>query len=96
MTHEGLRTLFEPWLAIERQEVTGPTHPVWGLSWQLRSWAQGLPERSRKQFMRMRVRDLIDHPVNLLEQPFARDLPRDKQFELAAATILIARKRTRP
>jgi SAM-dependent methyltransferase len=95
MTHEGLRTLFENHLTIERQEVTGPTHPVWSISWQLRSWADGLPPASRKQFLKMRVRDLIAHPIGLLEQPFARDLPVAKQFELAAATILIARKPAR-
>jgi len=92
MTHEGLRALFEPHLEIERQEVTPPTHPVWAIAWQLRSWADGLPEKTRKQFLRMRVEDLIEHPVNLLQQPFARELPQEKLFELAAATILFARK----
>jgi hypothetical protein len=27
-----------------------------------------------------------------LNEPFARDLPREKLFELAAATLIIARK----
>ncbi|MGD9540691.1 class I SAM-dependent methyltransferase [Methylocystis sp.] len=92
MTHEGLRTLFEGRLTIERQEVTNPTHPVWAIAWQLRSWAQGLPPRARKQFLRTRVEDLIAYPGPLLEKPWARELPREKLFELAAATILYARK----
>lgn len=92
MTHEGLRVLFEPFLTIERQEVTPPTHPVWAIAWQLRSWANGLPPKARKQFLRARVSELIEHPAALLEKPWARELPRDKQFELAAATILIGRK----
>ncbi len=92
MTHEGLRTLFEGRLTIERQEVTKSTHPVWAIAWQLRSWAQGLPPRARKQFLRTRVEDLIAYPGPLLEKPWARELPREKLFELAAATILYARK----
>ena len=92
MTHEGLRTLFEGHLTIERQEVTNPTHPIWAIAWQLRSWSQGLSPRARKQFLRTRVEDLIAYPGPLLEKPWARELPREKLFELAAATILYARK----
>ncbi|MBI1980358.1 MAG: class I SAM-dependent methyltransferase [Methylocystis sp.] len=92
MTHEGLRALFEGRLTIERQEVTNPTHPIWAIAWQLRSWSQGLPPRARKQFLRTRVQDLIAYPGPLLEKPWARQLPREKLFELAAATILYARK----
>lgn len=92
MTHEGLRSLFEPLLTIERQEVTPATHPVWAIAWQLRSWSQGLPPDARKAFLRQRVSDLIAYPGPMLEQPWARALPMEKQFELAAATILFARK----
>lgn len=92
MTHEGLRVLFEPHLVIERQEVTPPLHPIWSISWQLRTWAKALPAKARKQFLRTRVQDLIGHPAALLNEPFASDLPREKLFELAAATVLIARK----
>lgn len=93
MTHEGLRTLFEPYIAIERQEVTPPTHPVWAIAWQLRDWANALPPKARKEFLRERVSDLIAHPAGLLQKSWARELPMKKQFELAAATILIGRKR---
>lgn len=92
MTHEGLRTLFEPHLVVERQDVTEPLHPLWGLSWQIRVWAQALPPAARKDFLRMRVEDLIGHPAALLSLPFARELPEHTRFELAAATILVARK----
>jgi len=94
MTHEGLRTLFEPLLTIERQEVTPATHPVWAIAWQLRSWSEGLPPKARKEFMRLRVSDLVAFPGPMLEKSWARDLPMEKQFELAAATILHARKPT--
>jgi SAM-dependent methyltransferase len=94
MTHEGLRTLFEPYLAVERQEVNPATHPVWAIAWQLRAWAEGLPPASRKSFLKLRVSDLVAFPGPMLAQPWARDLPVEKQFELAAATILFARKPT--
>jgi hypothetical protein len=84
--------LFEPYLAIERQEVNPATHPVWAIAWQLRSWAQGLPPAARKSFLKLRVSDLVAYPGPMLEQPWARELPIEKQFELAAATILFARK----
>ena len=92
MTHEGLRSLFEPRLDIISQQVTPPLHPVWSISWQLRDWANALPPKSRKQFLRLRVQDLIGHPAALLDEPFARDLPERARFGLAAATLLFARK----
>jgi SAM-dependent methyltransferase len=92
MTHEGLRTLFEPYLSIERQEVNPATHPVWAIAWQLRAWADGLPPAAKKTFLKLRVSDLVAFPGPMLAQPWARDLPVEKQFELAAATILFARK----
>lgn len=92
MTHEGLRTLFEPMLEIERQEVTPATHPVWAIAWQLRSWSQALPPGAKKAFLKLRVSDLIQFPGPMLEQSWAKSLSREKQFELAAATILYARK----
>jgi SAM-dependent methyltransferase len=96
MTHEGLRVLFEPWLAIERQEVTGATHPIWAISWQLRVWADSLPPASRKAFLKTRVEDLIRFPIPMLEKPWARDMPMQTRFELAAATVLFARKPPSP
>jgi SAM-dependent methyltransferase len=97
MTHEGLRTLFEPYLDIERQEVNPATHPVWAIAWQLRSWTEALPPVAKKAFLRQRVSDLIAFPGAMLQNSWARELPLEKQFELAAATVLFARKRaTRP
>lgn len=94
MTHEGLRTLIEPYLTIERQEVNPATHPIWAIAWQLRSWADGLPPDAKRSFMRQRVSDLIAYPGSMLQMAWVRDLPINKQFELAAATILFARKTT--
>jgi SAM-dependent methyltransferase len=98
MTHEGLRTLLEPYLEIERQEVNQATHPIWAIAWQLRAWADSLPPAAKKAFLRQRVSDLIAFPGAMLQMSWVRDLPVEKQFELAAATIIFARKTndTRP
>lgn len=92
MTHEGLRTLVEPYFEIERQEVNPATHPIWSIAWQLRVWADSLPSAAKKDFLRQRVCDLIAYPGAMLGNSWVRELPTEKQFELAAATILFARK----
>jgi SAM-dependent methyltransferase len=92
MTHEGLRALFEPHLDIERQEVNPATHPIWAIAWQLRAWAEALPPGARKAFLRQRLSDLIAFPGAMLENDWVQELPVEKQFELAAATVLFARK----
>ena len=56
---------------------------------------EGQPPRARKQFLRTRVEDLIAFPGPLLEKPWSRELPREKLFELAAATILRAQARAK-
>ena len=54
----------------------------------------GLSGRTRKQFESMRVGDLMDNPAALLDQPFVRQLSREKNVELASATMLTAHKPT--
>jgi SAM-dependent methyltransferase len=93
MSAPGLRALFERTLEIDDQVVMDSTLPVWSLTWMVRSWAAGLPERTREQFLSLRLADLLAAPVTLLERPWVRDLPAEKNFELASATILFAHKR---
>jgi len=92
MTHQGLRALFEPYLKIERQDVIDSIHPVWALSWILRSWADGLPPPVRREFLNKKVEDLIGNPATMVNDRYARDLPVDKKFELACGTLLVGRK----
>lgn len=92
MTHQGLRTLFEHRLQIDDQFVSDSGLPIWSVSWMLRSWAEGLSGRAREQFLSTPVRDLMESPATLLDRPWVRQLSRDKNFELASATMLTAHK----
>jgi SAM-dependent methyltransferase len=92
MTRHGLRALFEDSLEIEDHRVVSSTLPIWSLTWFIQSWAQGLPEHARADFLKLRLDDLMTHPATLLDRPWVNLLPVEKQFELASATMLFARK----
>jgi SAM-dependent methyltransferase len=92
MTREGLRGLFEPGLQVEKQEVNSGGLPIWTLCWILNLWAEGLSEATRERFLRMRVIDLMSNPLAQLQKPFVTELSQEKNFELACATSLFARK----
>jgi SAM-dependent methyltransferase len=91
-TPQGARRLFEDMLRIESVTVSRAMHPIWALTWILRSWSEGLDEPARSAFLNMQVKDLVVPPEPLLSEPFSRDLSREKQFELATGTILKAVK----
>jgi SAM-dependent methyltransferase len=58
-TPEGARRLFEDLLRIESVTVSRAVHPIWALTWILRSWSEGLDEPTRSAFLNMQVRDLV-------------------------------------
>jgi SAM-dependent methyltransferase len=91
-TPQGARRLFEDFLRVESVSVSRAMHPVWALSWIVRSWSEGLDEPTRTAFLNMQLKDLVVPPEPLLTHPFARDLSSEKQFELATGTILKAVK----
>ncbi|NLS19912.1 class I SAM-dependent methyltransferase [Rhizobium sp. P40RR-XXII] len=91
MSHQGLRSLFDPLEVIE-QDVLDSTSPIFSLTWILERWAKQLPDEDRAAFENLKVKDLIDSPWNLRDKPWAANLPKAAQFELASATILRARK----
>jgi SAM-dependent methyltransferase len=91
-TPQGARRLFEDRLRIESVTVPRALHPVWALSWIVRSWSEGLDEPTRSAFLNMPLRELVVPPEPLLTHPFARDLASEKQFELATGTIVKAVK----
>ncbi|HEX3597088.1 MAG TPA: class I SAM-dependent methyltransferase [Polyangiaceae bacterium] len=93
MTAEGLARLFADQLEVVEQSVPESGLPVWALTWMLRSWAEGLPEAPRESFMNLRVRDLLAEGHEYLGRDFVRTLPREKNFELAATTLLLGKKR---
>ena len=91
-TPEGARPLFEDLLRIESVTVSRAVHPIWALTWILRSWSEGLDEPTRSAILKMQVRDLVVAPEPLLNEPFSRELSHEKRFELAAGSIVKAVK----
>lgn len=93
MTHQGLKNLFEDSLSIEEIFVPKSTLPIWSLTWILKSWSEGLIDSTiKKDFLNMKVGDLINSPVNYLQSPFVTELTKEKIFELSSAFTVICKK----
>lgn len=92
MTHQGLKNLFEESLSIDSVEVYDSVLPIWSLTWILRSWSEGLTEGTKKEFLNMRVSELIGPPQNYINRPFVKELSVEKNLELASACVLFAHK----
>ena len=95
MTGEGLRVLFENALKIDEQAVS-PIGAVRALQGIVQRWAGGLTGRARDEFLAMRIDDLLGAPAALSDQRWVRELPREKNSELADATFMTAHKPLRP
>ncbi len=93
MTGQGLKVLFEDVLDIEKQFINDGTGPISSLTWFLRQWVEGLPEREKKKFLKTKVADLLGQPYEYLDKGYVRELSPEKQFELASATLLLGTKR---
>src|SRR5258705_919932 len=92
MTHQGLRSLFERGLVIERQEVIDSMKPIWTLEWLVRAWAEALSPTARKRFLSQRLEEFVRPPIEHLHEDYVRELSPEKNFELACATVLFAKK----
>jgi SAM-dependent methyltransferase len=92
MTNQGLRNLFDATLVVDNLVVEDSVLPIWSLTWILKSWAAGLTGSAHRDFMEMRVQDLMESTDRYINMPFVRQLSVDKNFELASATILFAHK----
>jgi SAM-dependent methyltransferase len=93
MTHQGVRTLFEPEIDVERQYVNRTLLPIWSLSWIVRSWADALPPGAREQFLNLTLADIAAGAAGHVQASYVTALPDDKNMELACATILVGRRR---
>ena len=92
MTAQGLRNLFAPAINITEHLVYASVLPIWSLTWILRSWAEGLTGAAKSEFVNLKVGDLLGPSEQYLQRSFVRDLPVDKNFELASATVLFGHK----
>lgn len=93
MTELGLKNLFHPHITIARHEVAASTLPIWSLTWILNSWANGLDEKAREEFVNLRIADLMGDPRTYLSQKFVTGLTKEKNMELASATVIHGNKR---
>ncbi|MDK9708846.1 MAG: class I SAM-dependent methyltransferase [Desulforhopalus sp.] len=94
MTSMGLKVLFEEQIDIEKQFVNSGTGPIWTIAWMLRNWSKNLGKKEKRQFLGMKVADLIKHPFEHLDKPFVSSLPQEINFELANATLLVGKKKS--
>jgi len=69
MSYQGLRNLFDKYLEIDSVQCYSSVLPIWSLTWMLNPRAGGLSEETRKDFLNMRVADLIDSPEGYLNRP---------------------------
>lgn len=91
-TAQGISRLFEDELVVTDVSVIDSTHPIHALTWILSSWNDGLPPEISETFKKMKVGDLLSDPMRLVIEDFCAKLPKDKQLELACATVLQAHK----
>jgi hypothetical protein len=92
MTVQGIRALFEEKLIVDKVSVESDGRPIWSLVWVLRSWAEGLPEAARKEFLELKVGDLTGDGSEYLRRAWVTQLSVEKNEELAAASLLLAHK----
>lgn len=93
MTHQGLRNLFAATIEIDRIDVYDSVRPLWSLAWIINSWADGLTDTCRDDFLNMRLQDFLSSPAVFLSAPFVTELSPTKNLELASACALFGKKR---
>jgi len=97
MTRQGLLNLWKDRVRIEQVLVPMALHPIHGLQWMLRLYAEGLPAQQREDFKRMRIQDLLD--VKIIEEwesgrhAFIHALPESAQVDIASGNVIIATKK---
>lgn len=92
MTMEGAKNLFSGACRIRQQFVPQYGLPVWALTWFLNSYAAGLPDEIKRQFVQMRVADLMGPAVSYLDHAWVKELSAQKNIELACTNTVVAVK----
>lgn len=94
MTAQGLQNLFSPAINITDHLVYASVLPIWSLTWIVRNWADGLTGSAKEEFLNLRLQDLMGSGEQYLQRSFVQELPVEKNFELASATVLFGTKKT--
>jgi hypothetical protein len=92
MTPQGLQALFERSLVVDSLTVPEAGLPIWSLAWIVSSWADGLQEPARSEFLSLQLKDLLQPASSLLDKTWVKGLSPERNIELAAATLLRAHK----
>jgi SAM-dependent methyltransferase len=93
MTAQGLRQLFPADMAVVRSEVPLQGHPMIALRWMLREYVAGLPADVAKEFVAMRVKDIVDLDLAAIRtDPRATTLAPATQQTIACLNSLHLRK----
>jgi SAM-dependent methyltransferase len=95
MTDLGLRNLFDGEVEVINHKVLPSTSPIWSLTWILRSWSDGLNEEARNEFLNLSIKDFVTSPEIHLQKSYVLNLSKEKNLELASATVLHAIKTTK-
>ncbi|MDQ8182367.1 methyltransferase domain-containing protein [Pelagicoccus sp. SDUM812005] len=93
MTRHGLRSLLPYNVQAIEEFVPKYGSPIWSLTWIVERYAQGLAEDTRKEFLELKLRDLICHPEKLLNENWVTSLSPDASQALAATNTYIGVKR---
>jgi len=92
-TRSGLRQLFRDRLELLSHEVPRSGEPVWTLHWFLSRYAEHLTDEERREFLALRVRDILNEPVEaLIDKPWVTKLADGGKWKLASTTSAIFRK----
>jgi SAM-dependent methyltransferase len=92
-TRSGLRELFSGKMELLDHFVPRSGEPIWTLHWFASWYSERLPHQERKQFLQLRMQDLINRPaLELLNEPWVRHLSEDGRWRLASTTAAVMRK----
>ena len=92
MTAQGLQNLFRENIEIDRHDVYFGVLPIWSLTWIVQRWAEGLSGPAKQEFLNLKLSDLLDTGEKYVDRSFVKQLSKEKNFELASATVLFGHK----
>jgi SAM-dependent methyltransferase len=94
MTYQGHENLYADYLSTQDIKVIDSIKPIHTLTWFLQKYADGLNNAStREQFLDMKLSEFLKAPDIFYDKNFVTDLDSKVEIEIAAATLLIGKKK---
>lgn len=91
MTSEGLKVLFEDTRIIKSGEVK-MGHPIFGISWILNEYLNGLSGKNKRRFSRLKVKDLVKDPSEQLGKKYAKNLSKKARNIISCVNFVVCEK----